>query len=735
MKKVVSWITGMLLLLSTAACGGPVSAATDLSGSETESSQDSVSGQNSEENSGVEEESAMTQAEKEYNAMIGDLSSFPVNFVYDGVYYSGFAPKYFTEVTRSRIEIGEKICVNLVLSFDSRFEITLKTAYYRGYEAYEYTVYFENPSESENSGVLKYVNAADLEFHGKNAVLKGILGDHGNQYAPYEYDLGEKDVNFTSLAGRATHQYFPYFNLENEEGGALLAIGWGGTWQADFTYDKGTESSRFVGTGTVGLNTYLKPKEIVRTPLIAAVRYYERDEEKAMNAWRKWIVDCNLPKDSADSYKHVQPFTSTMLAYDTGRPNSDGSISEGYDTWKRSLDSYYEHGLTADFRWVDAGWYFDPYGKTVASDWWGTVGTWELDKVKWPDTSFKDSTDYARAHGTKTFLWFEPERVTHLDGMVKNYGYKREWVLSDHGNNNAYLNNLGNKECLAWTLKRIVGVMEENGIDMYREDFNMDPYLFWNIGDGYEGERRKGITENLYMQGHYALFDGIIEYCASRGKCTFVDSCASGGGRNDLETLRRSVPLLRSDSDRTTIELRLAMTTRLVRWIPFTGAATKESSSQLANGMMDTYVLRASMLPHFGYQAAFYHERENIDWETLKRGQEEWKELSQYFFNDFYVLTPQREVADSQNWTVYEYFDEERDSGVIQAFRLPDCEERSYKVEVKGVKTDRYYTIRDIDGINSIKKIKGSALIKGLPLLADDPRTAMIVYVEPYKAS
>ena len=53
MKKVISWITGMLLLLSTAACGGPVSAATDLSGSGTESSQDSVPDQNSEENSGV----------------------------------------------------------------------------------------------------------------------------------------------------------------------------------------------------------------------------------------------------------------------------------------------------------------------------------------------------------------------------------------------------------------------------------------------------------------------------------------------------------------------------------------------------------------------------------------------------------------------------------------------------------------------------------------------------------
>lgn len=56
-------------------------------------------------------------------------------------------------------------------------------------------------------------------------------------------------------------------------------------------------------------------------------------------------------------------------------------------------------------------------------------------------------------------------------------------------------------------------------------------------------------------------------------------------------------------------------------------------------------------------------------------------------------------------------------------------------MEVKGVKADRYYTVRDIDGTNSIEKIKGSALIKGLPLLADDPRTAMIVYVEPYKAA
>ena len=44
------------------------------------------------------------------------------------------------------------------------------------------------------------------------------------------------------------------------------------------------------------------------------------------------------------------------------------------------------------------------------------------------------------------------------------------------------------------------------------------------------------------------------------GKYTYVDSCASGGGRNDLESMRRGVPFLRSDSDRTTAAIRLAMT-------------------------------------------------------------------------------------------------------------------------------------------------------------------------------
>ena len=42
-----------------------------------------------------------------------------------------------------------------------------------------------------------------------------------------------------------------------------------------------------------------------------------------------------------------------------------------------------------DIRWVDAGWYVDPENNSGATDWWGTVGTWILDRENGRD-SFRD---------------------------------------------------------------------------------------------------------------------------------------------------------------------------------------------------------------------------------------------------------------------------------------------------------------------------------------------------------
>ena len=95
--------------------------------------------------------------------------------------------------------------------------------------------------------------------------MKGILGDHVNQYSPYSIDLQNNKVEFSSDTGRATHINFPYFDLEYGEGGAMLAIGWAGTWKACFSSDGVV--SRYSASAVNGMRTYLKSGEKIRTPL------------------------------------------------------------------------------------------------------------------------------------------------------------------------------------------------------------------------------------------------------------------------------------------------------------------------------------------------------------------------------------------------------------------------------------------------------------------------------------
>jgi hypothetical protein len=54
---------------------------------------------------------------------------------------------------------------------------------------------------------------------------------------------------------------------------------------------------------------------------------------------------------------------------------------------------------------------------------------------------------------------------------------------------------------------------------------------------------RQGMTDNLHVQGYLAYWDALRR----RRPNLVIDSCASGGRRNDLETMRRAVPLHPTD--------------------------------------------------------------------------------------------------------------------------------------------------------------------------------------------
>ncbi len=667
-----------------------------------------------------------TDAGEWYRTLLENPENFPFSFTYNGRRYDGFPPEAFRETGRAMSSDTKKEMVERVWVLQDGLQVTLLTAYYPAYGVSEWTVWFENTG-SENSGILENPEST-LTFTGGRPVLKGILGDHVNLYQPYAYDLQELPVHFLSDSGRPTHVNFPYFNLEYGDCGVMLAIGWAGSWTADFTTD--TDTTTFTARSTPGLKTYLKPGEKIRTALFVRAPYTLRSENHAVNYWRSWFVHCNMP--AADAYgNRTQPFSSCCLASDTGLPNSDGSISERSTTWRPSLEKMLAEDVKVDFRWFDAGWYIAPDGSSPERDWWGTVGTWTLDPVKWPGDTFRESTDFARANGMKTLMWFEPERVTDPESLAKNYGYTPEWAIRREGCGSV-ANNIGIPECLAWTTERICKVLRENKVEMYREDNNSDPGSLWSYLDTLEGENRAGITECKFVAAHYKMWDDIIACTLSFGGCGFVDSCASGGGRNDLESLRRGIPLLRSDNDRTTTALRLSMTTTFNKWIPFCGANTKEKESQLAlTGRSDIYTWRASYLPSLNVDAQFVQDPSQ-DFELLRFGLQEWKKLSGYLLKDYYVLTPWHNQDDKTGFTAYTFFDSAVQRGALLLFRMEDCPENSLTVRLPYALDESAYKLTDEDS-GEVLTVSGYELSKkGRTFSLKERRTARLVWIEAH---
>ena len=660
---------------------------------------------------------------EQYRVLSADLSKLPFSFVYDGTEYRGFSSEYFSLISKDIAGEDEKETQTVRFLFLDTLEVTLILTHYFTHGVTEWTVWFENTSD-KNSGVIEELKT-ELSFEGKYPVLKGILGDHVNQYSPYSIDLQNNLTEFSSDSGRATHINFPYFNLEYGDEGVMLAIGWAGTWNARFT-STGSVST-YTATSVNGLKTYLRPGEKIRTALFVLAPYTVRNEHYATNFWRDWFVRHNMPKADA-SGASLEPFSTCCLSNDTGLTNSDGSISERYTTWKPSLEKMIAEDAKVDYRWFDAGWYVSPDGTSAqpyveGHDWWDTVGTWELDPVKWPGKRFLESTDFARQHGMKTLVWFEPERVTDPENLAKNYGYNMDWAIRVEGER-TISNNIGNPECLQWTTDRICKMLRENKVEMYREDNNCNAIKLWKHLDSLEGANRCGITESKFIIGHYKMWDDIIACTLSYGGCGFVDSCASGGGRNDLESMRRGVPLLRSDSDRTTAALRLTMTTAFNKWIPFCGANTKEKASELApTGISDPYVWRASYLPALNVDSQFVYDAEQ-NFDMLRFGLGEWKRVTPYLLKEFYPLTPWHKERDNTDFTAFCYYDPEKEDGVILAFCQERCDRNLLRISLPFANAADRYTVADQD---SGEEMTTDGIVT---LCFDAPRTAKLLWVK-----
>ncbi len=617
-----------------------------------------------------------TDAEKarvkaDYEGFLANgLANFPVSFTVGSKRYTGFGTDFTKKSqTTEDVDGGKKTITTL--THTSGLEFRVESVLYEAYNAYDWTVYIANNGNA-NSPVISGLNAVDMTLEGEAPRLKGSIGD-SSAYEPYIIALDGSKVTKKPSGGRGTQGDSSYFNFTYGDKGVLYAVGWPGQWTMTVDNSGNDANMTRLTAGQEYINTYLKPGEEIRTPLMAFVHYNGRNLERSTNLWRRWMIDCNMHKiveegETEEKLPEAAIFAATSIQWHEMTRATDENQIE-------AINYYLKNNIDLTFWWMDAGWYYklDSKGNFVTLDDWGwsATGTWTVDESRFP-SKMKDISDHAGKNGIKTLLWFEPERIANpQDLRTDGKTVHPDWVLSE------YLLDMGNKDAVEWTLNRILTVMKEGGISMYREDFNCDPLGAWQAADAAKDAsgKRQGITENMHIQGHLYLWDSILEEIPS----ATIDSCASGGKRNDLETMRRAVPLHKTDysyGDRTWQQ---AVATDMTAWIPYIGTkANGESAADNNTTTANRYSLRTAIVGGMvlGYNT---EKSQPIDWDIVNDITEEQAALGHLLYSDYYVLEDWS--RNENNWAAWEYYDNDLGEGYVLAFRRSNADgTRTYRL-------------------------------------------------------
>jgi alpha-galactosidase len=272
--------------------------------------------------------------------------------------------------------------------------------------------------------------------------------------------------------------------------------------------------------------------------------------------------------------------------------------------------------------------------------------------------------------------------------------------------------NLGNPDTLKWTIENVDRVLRQQGIDYYRHDFNIEPLIFWRNNDAAD---RQGITEIKYVTGFLAFYDELLR----RHPGMLIDNCASGGRRNDVETLRRSVPLLRSDTWGEPVGQQ-CQTYGLANWVPFWGTGIVYSEPKdLA------YVFRSQMGPSY---TSCWDVTPKGNYDLHRKLLAQWRSVRAHIlYGDYYPLTPYSAANDV--WMAWQFDRPEKGEGVVQAFRRGGNPSESMRVKLRGLEADGVYTVTNLDTAATSEVTGRELMEKGLAVvIKEQPGSAVITY-------
>jgi len=631
-----------------------------------------------------------------------EKGALPFSFTYDGRPSAELLPTW--TCARASSKLDETRTQHVVTYTDPKTGLELRCVAieYLDFPTVEWTLYFKNTSAKETP-ILEGIQALDLGMERGDAgefVLHHNTGSpaNGSDYGPIETKLEPKSATRIGAAGgRPTNSDWSYFNIESTVRDGLIAVvAWPGQWSAEFKRDEG-KGLRVVA-GQELAHFKLLPGEEVRSPLMV-LQFWKGDWNRSQNIWRRWMMAHSMPKPGGQLPPPTVEGCSSRAYEEMIKANTDTQIM--------FIDRYREEEIKIDYWWMDAGWYIQQKG-------WPQVGTWEVDPARFPD-GFKPISKHAHENGIKILVWFEPERVAAGTWLTQNHP---EWIL---GGDKGGLLNLGNDAAREWLTNHVDKLLTEQGIDLYRQDFNMDPLALWR---GNDAEDRQGITEIKHVTGYLAYWDELRR----RHPDMLIDSCASGGRRNDLETMRRAVPLWRSDY---AFEPNghQGMTYGISLWLPFHGTGTVACLDAPYYGSGKTpvqpYAFWSNAAPSINCGIDF--RVKEIDYAALRQLLSAWRGINANYYGDFYPLT--KYSLDKGAWIAWQFDRPESGEGMVQVFRRAESVYTGASLPLKGLDPSAQYTFTNVMTRDTQTGNGEELMSKGLPVrLNERPEALVLAY-------
>jgi len=460
-------------------------------------------------------------------------TTMPFSFEYDGVSSEALLPDWEYSSERQEVEGGlQRIIFYKCPTTGLLLECHLTT--YSDLPGVDWVFYLENRSETDTPIIDSFLplDATLLEAREKQSVtLRWSRGDDNHpsesvvSHLPHDEPLAPNQLRkFAAIGGRSSNAgrlrdgisggVLPFFNCLGPNEAWVVAVGWSGQWAAEFARE--SDGSVTVGAGMEKTHFRLHPGERIRTPRIVLLRYGGDAMIKGHNYFRKLMLKHYVHRE--DGEPAVPPICHNTAAtvYRSGKKATEKNqlllIEEAAE-------------LGCEAYWLDAYWYPQP--------WSSNVGNWFPRPEDFP-RGLRPLGDAAHQAGMKFVLWFEPERVQSGTQFFRDHP---EYLLGEVG---SCLFNLGDPKARKFLTEFLDKRIKEWGVDIYRNDFNMDPLSFWQKNDQAD---RQGISEIRYISGLYQMWSELIH----RNPGLTIDNCASGGRRIDVEICSLSYPLWRSD--------------------------------------------------------------------------------------------------------------------------------------------------------------------------------------------